>query len=224
MYDETFWTQMPVGVRRDLIQCGYERAFRSNEAFLCRGDKAEKVLILRLGWARVVAYPSPGTSLVVHAACEGELCGDYEALNSDRYEYDYVAGGGGATVLSVPLRAFSGMCHKYPDILMAILKTTANRLQRSERLRATNDIRTRTAIILKMLCVRFGIDLNDLQTEIRLAGFTRDDLAALADTSARSLDRAISYLYAQGILLEARGVFVVDRRALWHFVGEEGPF
>ncbi|WP_372506298.1 Crp/Fnr family transcriptional regulator [Actinomadura madurae] len=205
------------------MQCGHERAFRSNEAFLCRGDKADKVLILRLGWARVVAYPSPGTSLVVHATCEGDLCGEYEALNSGRYGYDYVAGGDGVTVLSVPVRAFSGMCLKYPGALMAVLQLTANRLKQSEQLRATNDIRTRTAIVLRMLCARFGLVLNDVQTEIRLTGFTRDDLAALANTSARSLDRAISYLYAQGILLEARGVFIVDRRALWDFVGEYLP-
>jgi CRP-like cAMP-binding protein len=160
---------------------------------------------------------------MVHAACEGDLCGEYEALNSGRYGYDYVAGGDGVTVLSVPARAFSGMCLKYTDTMMAVLNLTARRLQQSEQLRATNDIRIRTAIVFKMLCARFGIVLNDVQMEIRLAGFTRDDLAALADTSARSLDRAISYLYAQGVLLEARSVFIVDRRALWHFVGEH-PF
>lgn len=121
------------------------------------------------------------------------------------------------------MRAFSGMCLKYPGALMAVLQLTANRLKQSEQLRATNDIRTRTAIVLRMLCARFGLVLNDVQTEIRLTGFTRDDLAALANTSARSLDRAISYLYAQGILLEARGVFIVDRRALWDFVGEYLP-
>lgn len=197
---------------------GFERTIRPNETFICRGDRANKVLIMRSGWAKVMARPEPGSSSLVHIVSEGDVCGEHDALSEVRHRYDYVACAGSVNVLIVSAHAFSWVCQKYPLALLAILELTADRLQQSERLRATSDIRTRTALVLMMLCVKFGRVLNQIQTEIRLSGFTRDDLAALASTSKRSLDRALSYLCGQGILLDARGAFIVDRRALQLFV------
>lgn len=216
---ETFWDQVPVGVKRDLMSSGYERSYGPGKTIFCRGDRVNDVAIIRTGWARVTINPEPGVSSVVRLVAAGDLCGGQEAVINSPYRFDLISAADGIIVLMIPAHTFIGLCRSHPQILAAAFKVVSNHLRQSDELRAANDVRTRVALTFMMLCMQFGEAINDVLVEIDLPNLNRETFASLAATSCRSLDRSISFLYAQGILLESRNRYVVNRQALELFVG-----
>ncbi len=121
-------------------------------------------------------------------------------------------------------RAFVSLLSRDSRLAMGIIQLLARRLRETNRQleeAAAGPVPDRLVRVLKRLALAAGAPTNDAPQKLRV---TQQELANLTGTTRESVNRGLSRLEAQGLVLRrSRGTLWIHRRRLLAAVPEEDP-
>jgi CRP/FNR family transcriptional regulator, cyclic AMP receptor protein len=184
-----------------------------------QGDDPGAVMVIRAGRIKVSVSAPDGHDVMLGFVGPGVLIGDLSAIDGEPRSTTATAIEE-VEVLSVPMLTFRALLEQRPPLVMALVKTAAQRLRAADRQRvefAAFDVLGRVARRIDELAE----DGRETEEGIEIdAGLSQEDLAAWTAASREAVSKALGALRTLGGIDTRRRVIVVlDRAALRRHAG-----
>ncbi len=184
------------------------------------GDTSKHVIVLQVGWVKVVAETEEGGQALLALRSRGDLVGEQAALENKPRSASVICA---SLVMAhvIQQRIFLRYLADHPDVHLAVTRTLSAKL-RSETRRRVNfsglGVDVRLARVLSDL-VRMNSRLTSEGTELGYA-LTQPELAAMVGVSEPSIQRALRQLRDIGVLDTGyRRIIILDMAALKEIAG-----
>lgn len=176
--------------------------YNKYEAILFEGDTDRDLYLIKSGGVKVNQINFEGNEVVISNLGPGDFFGEMAIITAEERSANVVATED-TEIFKLPAKDFERTLSQYPDIAIALLKKTAQRLKESSR--RINELslhyaESRIAISLIKTAQKAG---KKNQKRVILEGFPyKHDLAKLACTSTKIVDQTIENFKRQGIIAE----------------------
>lgn len=184
---------------KELLQQAREHKAKKGQVLLNQGDKADHLLILLEGQARITIYSANGREIVLGYASTGQVLGEIALLD------------GGTRTASViamePLRyltigrvAFEQMVERSPGVALRLMREMANRLRL-----ANQTIETDRAYAAASRLARFLLRLLKPQDAEPRITLSQTELSMFAGISRENINRQLGLWAQAGIVAVEQG-------------------
>jgi len=197
--------------RSALLMAGTEVPFRDGKRLIVQGSADDHAYLLVRGMVKVALRDHNGRSALLGIRVAGDLVGEMGALDGTTRSADVTASG---DVRLRVLRAaeLRDLSLRKPEIALGISRMIAGRLRWANQRRldfTARDPRARVARILYEVIRAYG---SNRRTHWELGvELTQPEIASLAATSVRTMEKELRRLYDDGVLVRRyRGIHVVD--------------
>ena len=195
--------------------------FSHGDVIYFQDERATLLRVLVHGKVKLLRQTLEGKDILLDMLNPGEFFGSLRAFGDEVYT-DTAMAQTDACILDIGLREFRSILEENPDVALAVLDITADRLHSSrEHIRqlTTLSVEKRIVNILITLCAKFGED-SKYGTLLQLP-LSRKDLADMAGTSTETASRIMSHLQQDGIIKTGRRWIAVTNPALLKKMAEE---
>ncbi|HKI44775.1 MAG TPA: Crp/Fnr family transcriptional regulator, partial [Balneolales bacterium] len=173
--------------------------FSQGDAIYFQDERATLLRVLVHGKVKLLRQTLDGKDILLDMLNPGEFFGSLRAFGDEVYT-DAAIAQTDACILSIGLREFRSILEENPDVAVAVLDITADRLHSSrERIRrlTTLSVEKRIANILITLCAKFGEESK--YRKLLQLPLSRKDLADMSGTSTETASRIMSRFQQDGI-------------------------
>lgn len=206
--------------RDGLLSLGVSREYSMGSRLFMEGDRSKHVIVLQVGWVKVVAETEEGGQALLALRSRGDLVGEQAALENKPRSASVICA---SLVMAHVIQQgiFLRYLADHPDVHLAVTRTLSAKL-RSETRRRVNfsglGVDVRLARVLSDL-VRMNSRLTSEGTELGYA-LTQPELAAMVGVSEPSIQRALRQLRDIGVLGTGyRRIIILDMAALKEIAG-----
>lgn len=194
--------------------------YKSNDVIYARGETLQGLYALISGHVKL--YRKSGDRIQILALLRQGDCFGTEAL-SDESESSYIAAAlKSARVLFIPKATINQLMKDYPQVRVAILQLTTDRLRQLAMLvhnLAFRDVTARLATVILMRASEDGSRQKDGRHIPRL--MTQSELATMVGTGREVVLRVLKKMEAQGILRVSRKEIIVLNMEKLRDIAEE---
>jgi CRP-like cAMP-binding protein len=210
--------------RAALTAAGHVRVWQPGEILAIQGDSPTSMFVVLRGWVKISATNYRGEDAPLAARGPAEIVGEMAPLSglpraATMSAIDEVH------TLVVAREKFLRVLRARPRIAEELFRTTAIRLQQSDRLRLESggpDFPQRLAAVLVELALQHVVDWAE-RTQINLH-FNQGELAGFARVSRSTLVRGLDELRRLGIVRTARQrITIVQPEALSELAAGHPP-
>lgn len=192
-----------------------EHGYEEGEVIYFSGDPATHLYVVASGQVRLTQHSLSGKDVLLDVLAAGEFFGSL-AMRQDETYAETAQAQTAACVLAIGAQAFRDLLHESPQVALAVLDLTAERLQaaqeRVHRLSA-HPVEQRIAAVLLNLAAKLGEPRREgllIQTPL-----SREDLAQMTGTTPETASRIMSQFQKEGLIESGRQwVAITDREQL----------
>jgi CRP/FNR family cyclic AMP-dependent transcriptional regulator len=212
------WYRLTAAEQEALMTAGYTRIWPAGDIIAPQGGPARSMYVVLRGWVKITVSNDRGDNAPIAARGPGEIIGELATI-ADTPRAAAIQAITNVHALVVPRDRARNVLHRHPHISEELLRTTAIRLQQSDRLRLESggtDFTHRLAAIL----IELGIQCAPGATgDARIdLPFLQEELAGFARVSRSTLIRGLDDLRELGIVTTARRrITIINLAALRGF-------
>jgi len=202
-----FWFELPRADQADLLRLGSISAFPPGAVLVRENDSSTDVMVLLAGCVKVASTDLDDRETVLGIRDAGEIIG--QPRSASVYALRDVQ------ALVIPLGWFNAFVRTHIDAAIALQCSLCARLLESDRGRraaTTEPVERRLATVLLDLAARYGEPCGSGAVRIDLP-LSHGDLAGLAMTSCRTVDRALMRLRAEHVVTTGRRTLLIESPA-----------
>lgn len=181
------------------------------EVFVRTGEAQARLFVVHSGQVKVSTTSADGRETILQVLGPGEVVGEVSFLTGDRSDQDCTALAE-SRLCVFDHESLADLIRTYPDIGVAMLRSLADRLSRTERMlvaRTLNDVGARVAAYLLDLPAVWEKSAVQENSAARVhLPMAKKDVATFLGTSPETLSRRFGELEAHG-LIEVRGAEIV---------------
>jgi CRP/FNR family cyclic AMP-dependent transcriptional regulator len=214
-FSDSFWARLDHEERALLRRAGVVQRFGPGESLSRQGDLQRHVYVLLAGSVEIVTDASTGYEAVLALRGEGDLVGEFAAVDEkprsatmralDRIE-----------AVVIPAERFAALCQSNTRVAWAVLTVVVGRVREISRKRTEDGARPvtqRLAALLLELGERYGETTPD--GVVIALPLTQKSMAGLIAASRESVVRGFSRLRRQNLIrTKARRVTILQQEAL----------
>lgn len=170
----------------------YSKKLKRNDFLYQEGDVDNSLYIVHQGQIRITHLAESGKEQVIRILNPGEFTGEWTVFSDAGYHDHYAQATRPTNICTIRREDVEELLQQYPDISTALLKTMANRLQKSQKQTAsiaTEEVTNRLIYYLEDLALLNGED----NTTIHIP-MTRKDLASYLGTTPETISRRFKEL------------------------------
>jgi CRP/FNR family transcriptional regulator, cyclic AMP receptor protein len=206
-----FWPELAKPDRVALLQLGSISTFRPGSVLVRERDVPCRVMVILTGCVKVLSTDADDRQTVLDIRDAGDTIGETCGM-SGRPSSASVQALRNVEALGVPAERFTAFVRSNLNAATALQGSLCARLLGADRLRRaamTESVERRLATVLLDLAERYGAPhrLGGVLIDLPLS---HGDLAGLATTSRRTLDRALNRLRAEGVVATGRRTVVIS--------------
>jgi CRP/FNR family transcriptional regulator, cyclic AMP receptor protein len=209
-----FWSELSQAEQADLRRWGSISKFRRGTTMIHENDHSTDVMMLLTGCVKVVAADVEEHQTVLGIRDSGEIVGEMSGI-SGRPRSASVCALADVEALIVPLGWFNAFVRNHIEAAVALQCSLCARLRDSDRVRRAamiEPVERRLATVLLDLAGRYGRPAASGGVLIDLP-LSHGDLAGLALTSRRTIDRVLTRLRSDRVIVTGRHRLVVHNPA-----------
>lgn len=208
--------------RRSLLRSGTSRRYAHGEAMISEGDESSFVIAILAGWAMASASTSRGNQLILAIRGQGDLAGEFAAVDDRKRSTSVISIGQCRTVV-IPGNTFRRFLTDHPQATFALLCSIVARLRDSDaerRALVSYTVVQRLARRLAELADGRGVaTVEGIEIDLRLP---QQDLAASIGATREGAAKAMRVLRESGAVRTGQRRIVVTRRDLLDLLGGVG--
>lgn len=216
------WYRLTKTEQDALMAAGYTRVWRAGETIAPQGSPPNSMYVILGGWIKVTATNDRGDQAPLAARGPGEIMSDAAITGTPRAAA--ILAITDVHVLVIPSARAHAVLHRHPHITEELLRTTAIRLQQSDRLRLESggsEFPQRLAAVLLELALQYLPDATP-NSHISLP-FNQDELASFARVSRSTLIRGLDELRKHHIIQTARRRTTINNLQALHDLASGRP-
>jgi len=181
-----------------LAHC-HRRRYAAKEMILRGGDKADMLLYLLQGVAKVAVINKQGQEMVVNYLGSGEFAGEVGVFYPQSRRSAWVAAHTECEVASLSYTSFQELAAKHPELLYALGRQLSLRLMKTTQ--RASDFAFRDVVGRIHRCLQ---ELSQLSSRAKNEGvtihYTRQELALMAGCTREMAGRALKALEKAGLV------------------------
>ncbi|GAA1966594.1 Crp/Fnr family transcriptional regulator [Amycolatopsis minnesotensis] len=217
------WRRLTPEERAAITAAGHLKVWHPGQILALQGSPAASVFVILRGWVKISATNYRGDDAPLAARGPAEIVGEMAPISglprtATMSAIDEVQ------TLVVTRERFLAVLRARPRIAEEVLRTTAIRLQESDRLRLESggpDFPQRLAAVLLELSLQHDAGRSDNQVDLH---FNQGELASFARVSRSTLIRGLDELRRLGIVRTARRrITIVHPQALRELAAGHPP-
>lgn len=204
---------------QEIAEVALIRTYRSKSNVFMEGEERQAVYFLNKGVIKVYKIDSQGNEAIMNFLKPGEMFPHAGFFENAPYP------GTAEVILDaelgvIPIKAFENIIMARPEIAVKVMRVMGRKireLQSKLRDLSSNDINFRIAALLLRLVKEYGVQgKSGTQIELRTTNY---DLAKMAGTTRETVNRFISRLKKEDILLDqTRDLVVRDIQSLERYI------
>jgi CRP-like cAMP-binding protein len=199
-----FFASLDPNALRQVNTLFREVGYDSGAPIYFAGDPAARLYVVASGKVKISRHTLSGQDVVLDILASGDFFGSLAILGDATYP-DTAQAQTGVCVLGIDAHDFQQILLRYPEVAVAVLQVTAQRLQDAhETIRQLSafPVERRIAAVLLKLAEKLGeASAEGLLIQVPLA---RQELADMAGTTVESASRVMSQFQKQGLIRSGR--------------------
>ena len=198
------WFRLTPAEQAALTAAGFTRIWPAGDILSPQGSPPRSLYVILGGWVKITVSNDRGDNAPIAARGPGEIIGELATI-SDTPRAAAITAITNVHALVIPSTRARVVLHRHPHISEELLRTTAIRLQQSDRLRLESggtDFTHRLATVLVELALQCAPDAQP-DTPINLP-FPQEELASFARVSRSTLIRGLDELRKLQLVETAR--------------------
>ncbi|PAU93228.1 hypothetical protein CK503_12450 [Aliifodinibius salipaludis] len=199
-----FFTDLDEGKLTAINQQFSAAHHHADETIYHQDERATMLRVVVHGAVKLVRHTMDGKDVLLDMLQPGDYFGNFSTTGKAIYS-ETARAQTDVCILSIRMSNFRSLLNDYPEVAVAVLDITADRLQSSrEKIRhlTTLTVKKRIAHILVMLSEKFG-EQNAYGLLLQLP-LSRKDLADMVGTSSETASRIMSDFQDQDIIKTGR--------------------
>ena len=188
------WQRLSHAEHEALRAAGYTKAWPAGDTIAPQGGPPSSMYVILTGWVKITATNDRGDNAPLAARGPGEIIGELVPI-SDSPRSAAILAITDVHALVIPRERARAVVRRHPHIAEELHRSTAIRLQQSDRLRLESggpDLAQRLAAVLLELALQLAPDATP-HTHVHLP-FRQDELASFARVSRSTLIRGLEEL------------------------------
>lgn len=209
--EQGFWNQLSQPEQATLRALGRVLTFRAGETVCAEGEQATDVLVLTMGWVKVLTVTRGHREMILALRAPGEIVGEL-AGNSEGYRTATVVAVSAVSALAVGHDTFSLFLDSHPGADRAYRRTVIQRWQEAAdmlRSRSIHNGAQRLAGLLLDLAARHGAPAGP--ATVITVPLSQEEVASLLGTSRATVTRALAEWRGHGLISTARHQVTIHR-------------
>jgi CRP/FNR family cyclic AMP-dependent transcriptional regulator len=206
------WYRLTAAEQAALTAAGYPRTWPAGETIAPQGGPPTSMYVILTGWVKITVSNDRGDNAPLAARGPGEIIGELGPI-TDAPRAAAIAAITAVRALVIPRDRVRAVLHRHPHIGEELLRTTAMRLQQSDRLRLESggpDFTQRLAAVLLELSHQCSPGTPDNEP-VELP-FPQEELAGFARVSRSTLIRGLEELRRLQLIQTSRRRTVIPNR------------
>lgn len=192
-----------------------EDGYEAGQPIYYAGDAADRLYVIAAGKVKITRHSLSGQDVVLGILSGGDYFGSLSILGDATYP-DTAQAQTGVCALGIDVQAFQSLLLKFPQVALAVLQETAQRLQAAQetiRQLSADPVEQRIAAILLSLGKKLGESSEQgLLIQVPLS---RQELAEMAGATVETTSRVVSKLEQGGLVRSGRQwIAIADRKRL----------
>lgn len=176
----------------------YSKKLQRDEYLYQAGDLDDSLYIVHQGQIRITHLAESGKEQLIRMLNPGDFTGEWTIFSEENIHEHFAQATRKTNICTITKENFDELLIKYPEISKEILKTMANRLQKSQKQTSTittEDVRNRIIYYLEDLANPYLED--EVTVELPMV---RKDLASYLGTTPETLSRKFKELEKEGLI------------------------
>lgn len=178
--------------------------FQAGESIYFSGDPATRLYVLASGQIKLLRHSTSGQDVLLDILQAGDYFGSLTMLAAELYP-DTAQALTAVCALSIQSNTFRALLKQYPQVALAVLDITAQRLQETQetvRGLSVSPVEQRIAAVLLKLADKLGESTAEgILIQMPLS---RDDLAQMTGTTTETASRITSQFQKEGLVHSGR--------------------
>jgi CRP-like cAMP-binding protein len=183
----------------------HEEGYAQGEPVYFSGDPSKQLYVVARGKVKLSRHTLSGQDVILDILARGDFFGTLSILGDEQYQ-ETAQAQTQLCVLGIEAQAFQSLLLRYPVVAVAVLQTTAQRLQAAhETIRQLSafPVKQRIAFLLLKLAEKLGEPgAQGLLIQLPLS---RQELAEMAGTTLETASRILSHFQKRGLIQSGRG-------------------
>lgn len=209
-----YWNALEPEEKRQFEAFSDELHYNRGEDLMQAGSPANRVMLIRNGFAKVIHYYAPGPGHIASIIGPGNLVGEYEAM-IDRPRHGTVTALNTVTVWAMTVAAFNKFIDRHRNAHRALTESVvikSTELGRMPVSLALLPAVQRVAMLLFELHNRYG--RSSTRSAPLQVPLTQDEIANWMGCSRQTVNHALAELVAEGIIESGHPITVRDENLL----------